>query len=223
MSQSDTKQLKNQVQSIVEDLRGDMSPQYFYGYVSGLMLYKHLSDNLEALFAEILLENSYTITLNQLDERVADYQKIMLNLKEKSIENIGYYLEPKYLFSNMIKRSGSYKNIFILVYTALWQIESSSKRGPLNGSLDGIFEDVDLNWNRFGNKNPDKNALTKGLLERINVLKWTFPETLKSITDQKHYLDGLLSFTESQILDPADVDTPADSIFMNGHEYALKV
>ena len=223
MSQSTVEQLKNQVRSIVEDLRGDMSPQYFYGYVSGLMFYKHLSDHLEVLFTEILLENRYTINFNQMERWMADDKIQTFNLKEKAMENIGYYLQPFHLFSSVIKSSYSNHYISNSVHVAIRQIEYSSKSGFLKGSLSGVFNEVDLSWNRFRNKKLDEDGLTKEILKRISDLEWAFPQTLKSFTDQKHYLDGLLSFTESQIVDPADVDTPADSVFINGHEYVLKV
>ena len=221
MSQSTVEQLKNQVRTIVEELRGDMSPKYFYTYVAGLLIYKHLSENIEKYATRSLME-THSVSFTQFDEEFPDYEETIDALRESCIERLGYFLQTNFLFSSVLPRSKIAPCVIYGIKLSLWQLESSSMGMSLENEIVGTFDEMDFTWKKLGKTEIERSDRILGLMKRINEIELNLPESLKNITDQKQFLNNLLSFTDGYTLDGTSVEAPEDGIYINGIEYVPK-
>ena len=96
-----------------EDLKY-INPYEFKYYIFGLLTYKHISERIESHLNnelkndEMTFEEAYTID---------EYKD---SLRAESIENIGFFLEPQYLFKNILKESNSedmYDDLWFALFT----------------------------------------------------------------------------------------------------------
>ena len=88
--------LQTKLWDIANDLRGSMDPSEFKNYILGLIFYRYLSENLETKANKLLEDDEMTYGEAWKDE---EYREA---LKEELVNDIGYYIEPKYLFDNLL-------------------------------------------------------------------------------------------------------------------------
>ena len=91
--------LHARIWAIADELRGNMDANEFKNYILGFIFYKHLSEKLELHMNEELKEDGLTFTEAWEEE---DYKE---DLMDEGISYLGYFIEPKYLFSNIIEKA----------------------------------------------------------------------------------------------------------------------
>lgn len=98
-------ELQKKLWSIANDLRGNMDANEFKNYILGLIFYRFLSEKNEEIANELLKEDdiSYEESMNN-----DTYRPIV---EKELIETLGFYIEPDYLFSNLIRFCCKVKNI----------------------------------------------------------------------------------------------------------------
>ena len=103
-------ELANKLWACANDLRGNMDASEFKNYILGLIFYRFLSQKVETHFEEELKEDGITYQEAWEDE---EYRE---SIKDDSLDSLGYIIEPKYLFSHVIKMIEEGK--FCLLYTS---------------------------------------------------------------------------------------------------------
>ena len=93
--------LGRQLWSIYENLKRDkkigfLTDDEFQKYFLGLISYKYLSEKLESYINNSLKKDSLSFEEAYVD----DFHK--KSLREKSINDIGYFLKPNLLFKNIV-------------------------------------------------------------------------------------------------------------------------
>ncbi|MBO7444455.1 MAG: type I restriction-modification system subunit M [Methanobrevibacter sp.] len=158
--------LGRQLWSIYEDLQrgnriGFLTDDEFQKYFLGFISYKYLSEKLEAYIKnELKAEN-----LN-FEEAYGNkaYKK---GLREKSIEDIGYFLSPNLLYRNIIS-SKNYGNIIIEeLDKAFTEISDSSVGRESQEDFQNLFEGVDLYASQLGKTIEDKNRVVFNILDAL--------------------------------------------------------
>ena len=158
--------LGRQLWSIYEDLQrgnriGFLTDDEFQKYFLGFISYKYLSEKLEAYIKnELKAEN-----LN-FEEAYGNkaYKKA---LREKSIEDIGYFLSPNLLYRNIIS-SKNYGNIIIEeLDKAFTEISDSSVGRESQEDFQNLFEGVDLYASQLGKTIEDKNRVVFNILDAL--------------------------------------------------------
>ena len=89
-------ELHKKLWSIANDLRGTMDASEFRNYILGLIFYRYLSEKTEQRVIKLLEEDNISYEEAWKDP---EYQK---GLKEELVEQIGYVIEPKDLYSAMV-------------------------------------------------------------------------------------------------------------------------
>lgn len=112
MSEEQKKLLEQQLWNIANTLRGKMNADEFRDYILGFIFYKYLAEKME-IFANSILEQD-NIQFRNIDENTPEGQEFIEAIKEESLENLGYFLKPSELFSEIAKRGNSGTNNFIL-------------------------------------------------------------------------------------------------------------
>ena len=105
MSEDHKKQLEQQLWNIANTLRGKMNADEFRDYILGFIFYKYLSEKMNRYADAILVPDG--IKYVDVDERTESGQAFLEVIKDEALENLGYYLKPSELFSQMAKRGNS--------------------------------------------------------------------------------------------------------------------
>lgn len=158
--------LGRQLWSIYEDLKrgnriGFLTDDEFQKYFLGFISYKYLSEKLE------------TYINNELKAEGLDFEEayglkaFKKSLREKSIEDIGYFLSPSLLYRNIVS-SKNYGNIIIEeLDKAFTEISDSSVGRESQEDFQNLFEGVDLYASQLGKTIDDKNRVVFNILDAL--------------------------------------------------------
>lgn len=120
MSEELQQKLRAQLWAVANNLRGNMSANEFMYFSLGFIFYKYLSEKIEK-YADQALEND-EITFKQLwESHEEEAVELQDEVKKQCLENIGYFVEPHFLFTSIIDGINRKENI-------LPQLERSLER-----------------------------------------------------------------------------------------------
>ena len=163
--------LGRQLWSIYEDLKrekkiGFLTDDEFQKYFLGFISYKYLSEKLEAYVNGLLKGKSISFEEACHDDSHMEY------LREKSIEDIGYFLKADLLFRNVVS-SKNYGNIIIEeLEKAFNEISESSRGRESEEDFLNLFEGVDLNASQLGKTLEDKNRVVFNILDSLSSVEF---------------------------------------------------
>lgn len=167
MSEELQQKLRTQLWAVANNLRGNMSANEFMYFSLGFIFYKYLSEKIEK-YADQALEND-EITFKQLwesyEEEAVELQE---EVKKQCLENIGYFVEPQYLFTSIIDRINRKENVLPQLERSLKRIEDSTLGQESEEDFGGLFSDIDLASPKLGKTADDKNNLISSVLTALN-------------------------------------------------------
>ena len=173
--------LGRQLWSIYEDLKrgnriGFLTDDEFQKYFLGFISYKYLSEKLETYInKELKAEN-----LNF--EEAYDLKAYKKSLREKSIEDIGYFLSPNLLYRNIVS-SKNYGNIIIEeLDKAFTEISDSSVGRESQEDFQNLFEGVDLYASQLGKTIDDKNRVVFNILDALGPVNFDLDKESRNNT-----------------------------------------
>lgn len=177
------KELETKLWAIANTLRGNMNASEFMNYTLGLIFYKYLSEKIE-LFSNKELEND-----NIVFSEIEGNGELIEALKEVSIESLGYFLEPKYLFRNIATRGKNGEMILDDLQKALNHIEKSTMGHESEDDFGGLFEDLDLTSSKLGKTESQKNQLISEVMIHLNDIDFKLEDTkIDVLGDAYEYL-----------------------------------
>lgn len=135
-------ELQKQLWNIANTLRGNMSADDFRDYILGLIFYKYLSDKLNRYCDELLTEDGIKF--------VESDNELIKELHDECVENLGYFIAPKQLFSSLAKRGEKSEFILDELSRVLNDIEQSTTSADSADDFNGLFEELDLNSSKLG-------------------------------------------------------------------------
>lgn len=156
--------LETKLWAIADELRGTMDANEFKNYILGFIFYRYLSEKLQMYLDDELKEDKLTFQEAYEDK---DYRE---DLREVALEEVGYFLEPQYLFSTLIKKAKTDEFILDDLSRALNEITNSVMGYDSQDDFINLFEDVDLNSSKLGKMPEDKNKLISTILLRLNEI-----------------------------------------------------
>ena len=175
--------LESKLWAIADELRGNMDANEFKNYILGFIFYRYLSEKLELHMNDELKMDR--LTFEQAWEK-EDYKD---DLKEEGINSLGYFIEPQFLFSKIIKKAKV--NDFILndLIKSLNYISNSSMGAESQDDFSNLFEDVDLNSSKLGRTDDNKNRLISKILLNLNDIDFKLEDNESDILgDAYEYL-----------------------------------
>lgn len=183
MVEQHQKELKKQLWNIANTLRGNMSADDFRDYILGLIFYKYLSDKLHNYCDELLAKDKENF-VDADEELIAD-------LRAECIENLGYFIAPKQLFSVLASRGEKKEFILHDLERVLVDIEHSATSADSADDFNGLFEELDLNSSKLG-KNPDarNNKISQVLVHLDNIDFHLESTEIDILGDAYEYLIG---------------------------------
>ena len=175
--------LESKLWAIADELRGNMDANEFKNYILGFIFYRYLSEKLEIHMNKELKEDELSFEEAWDDD---DYKN---DLMEEGISALGYFLEPQFLFSNIIKKAKIEEFILGDLIKSLNYISNSSMGAESQEDFSNLFEDVDLNSSKLGRSDDDKNKLISKILLNLNDIDFKLEDTESDILgDAYEYL-----------------------------------
>ncbi|MGE6648830.1 type I restriction-modification system subunit M [Shewanella colwelliana] len=192
MVEQHQQELKKQLWNIANTLRGNMSADDFRDYILGLIFYKYLSDKLNR-YADLLLKQD-GLHFAAIDEQSVDGQEMLDDIKEETLDNLGYFFKPSELFHVIAERGKNDKFILDDVTKVLNHIEQSTMGAESADDFNGLFDELDLTSNKLG-KTPDaRNKLIAQVLVHLDNINFHLENSeIDILGDAYEYLIGMFA------------------------------
>ncbi|AGR77209.1 type I restriction-modification system, M subunit [Aliarcobacter butzleri 7h1h] len=190
MSEEQKKILEQQLWNIANALRGKMDADEFRDYILGFIFYKYLSEKIVD-YANELLEPDNITYFDVLNYEEKD--GILEDIKEASVEKLGYFLRPDELFSYIAKKGNEDSNNFILddLTKILRSIETSTMGTESEDDFIHLFEDLDLTSTKLGRTVEQRNNLISKVLSHLDKVNFELKNHDRDVLgDAYEYLIG---------------------------------
>ena len=177
------KKLETKLWAIADELRGNMDANEFKNYMLGFIFYKYLSEKIEIYLNQELKEDGVEFNDAYKDEELRE------EVENEALENLGYFLEPKCVFKNLVEKAK--KGDFILdnLQKALKQIENSTMGHESEEDFINLFEDLDLTSSKLGKSEDEKNKLISKVLLHLSEIDFRLEDNEEDILgDAYEYL-----------------------------------
>ena len=170
---------------IANDLRGSMEANEFKNYILGLIFYRYLSENVENRALKLLEEDDLSYVEAWEDE---EYREA---LKEELVNDIGYFIEPKYLFNSLLKNIETGDFDIEQLEEAVNDITESTLGHESEEDFDHLFDDMDLKSTKLGKDVKSRSALIAKVMGRIASIDFKFDDSeIDILGDAYEYLIG---------------------------------
>lgn len=187
MSDEENKQqLEQKLWAIADILRGSMDANEYKNYILGFIFYKYLSEKIVTFLNKELEQDE--LTFKQAYETDDEYKEI---LEEESVESLGYFLEPKYLFETIVEKAKINEFILEDLERALKKIGDSAAGSESEDDFENLFEDVDLKSSKLGKTPDEKNKKISEVILKLSEIDFKLEDTERDILgDAYEYLIG---------------------------------
>ena len=122
MSEELQQKLRTQLWTVANTLRGNMSASDFMYFTLGFIFYKYLSEKIEMYIDGELEADKMTFK----EAWASDEQELKDEIREISMENLGYFIEPDFLYSSVIEAIKRKENILPMLERSLKKISEDS-------------------------------------------------------------------------------------------------
>ena len=160
----DKQQLETKLWAVANELRGNMDANEYKNYILGFIFYKYLSEKIEKFANEILEADE--ISFNEAWEA----NELRDELKEECLEELGYFLEPDYLFHNIVEEAINGGFIIDKLDKGLKYIEQSALGHSSEKEFVHVFDDVDLQSTKLGRTVEAKNTLISSVIKHLSEI-----------------------------------------------------
>lgn len=179
------RELEAKLWDIADILRGKMDANEYKNYILGFIFYKYLSEKIEKYLDKELEEDGIKFKEAYEDE---DYAQL---LEEEAVTNLGYFLEPKYLFSTIVAMATKEEFILEDLEKALNKIGESAAGSDSEDDFENLFEDVDLQSSKLGKAVDDKNSTISEIIKKLSEIQFDLEDTERDVLgDAYEYLIG---------------------------------
>lgn len=171
--------------SIANTLRGTMEAYDFKNYILGLIFYRYLSENVEQRVAKLLEEDGISYEEAWQDE---EYREA---LSEELISDIGYFIEPTYLFSSLLRLIEERTFDIEALQGAINNITESTIGHESQQDFDHLFDDMDLTSSKLGRDVKSRSALIAKVMADIADIPFSYENSeIDVLGDAYEYLIG---------------------------------
>ena len=177
--------LQTKLWDMANDLRGSMDASEFKNYILGLIFYRYLSENLQSRANKLLEEDNMSYEEAWKDE---EYRE---SLKEELISDIGYFIEPEYLFDKLLADIEKGEFDVEQLEMAVNNITESTLGQDSEEEFDHLFDDMDLKSTKLGKDVKSRSSLIAKVMGKIAQIDFRFDDSeIDILGDAYEYLIG---------------------------------
>lgn len=181
--QEQQRELQTKLWAIANDLRGNMEASEFKNYILGLIFYRYLSEKVENKANDLLSEDGINYIEAWNDEEMKEA------LKEELLEEIGYFVEPKYLFSTLLQAVEEGKFDIEMLQSAVNNITESTLGTDSQDDFDHLFDDMDLTSTKLGKDVKSRSKLIAKVMGNISNIDFSHDDSeIDVLGDAYEYL-----------------------------------
>ncbi|USK82563.1 type I restriction-modification system subunit M [Peribacillus frigoritolerans] len=159
--------LHKKLWDMANDLRGQMEAYEFKNYILSLIFYRYLSEKTEDRVDKLLEEDNVSYADAWKDD---DLKEALI---EELLQQIGYVIEPKYLFSNLIQEiEKGEQGIFDteMLQQAINNVTESTLGTESQEDFQNLFDDMDLASSRLGRDVKSRSKLIAKIMVSVNSI-----------------------------------------------------
>ena len=188
MSEELQQKLRTQLWAVANTLRGNMTAGDFMYFTLGFIFYKYLSEKIELYIDDQLSEDG----INYKQAWASNDDDLKTEIKRICIDDLGYFIEPEYLYSSIIDSINKKENILPQLERSLKKIEDSTIGQESGDDFGGLFSDIDLASPKLGKTADDKNKLISDVLVALDGIDFGLSEAsdIDILGDAYEYMIG---------------------------------
>lgn len=177
--------LQTKLWDIANTLRGSMEASEFKNYILGLIFYRYLSENVEERALKLLEEDNVTY------EEAWENEEYREALQEELVNDIGYFIEPKYLFRVLLKGIETGDFDIETLEEAINDITESTLGHESEEDFDHLFDDMDLKSTKLGKDVKSRSEIIGKVMGSIASIPFKFGDSeIDILGDAYEYLIG---------------------------------
>lgn len=184
------KELCNKLWSMANVLRGNMEAYEFKNYILGMIFYYYLSDRTEKYMAKLLKDDNKTY------QQAWDDPKYKEAVIEESLADLGFIIEPKYLFKRMVAMVENRSFDIEFLQQAINSLMESTIGRDSQSDFDGLFSDMQLDSTKLGQTVKDRSAVMSKIIASLDEIKFDVEDTRIDVLGNAYeYLIGQFAAT----------------------------
>ena len=181
--QEQQRELHSKLWAIANDLRGNMEANEFKNYILGLIFYRYLSEKVENKAKDLLSEDEISYSEAFEDE---EYRE---GLQEEFLEQLGYFIEPKFLFSTLLQAIEDGTFDIEMLEGAINDITESTIGYSSQEEFDHLFDDMDLKSTKLGKDVKTRSKLIAKVISNIALIDFAHEDSeIDVLGDAYEYL-----------------------------------
>lgn len=147
------KELETKLWAMANNLRGTMEAYEFKNYILGMIFYYYLSKREEDYMVNLLKDDGITFEEAWADE---EYKEAVI---EEALRDLGYLIEPQYLFRNMVRMVENNNFDIEFLQAAINSIMESTMGADSQEDFENLFDDMQLDSTKLGRTVKDRSAV----------------------------------------------------------------
>ena len=188
--QQHQKELCNKLWAMANALRGNMEAYEFKNYILGMIFYYYLSDRTEKYMENLLKDDNMSYVEAWADE---EYKAAVI---EESLNDLGFVIEPQYLFRNMVKMVENRSFDIEFLQKAINALMESTIGNESQEDFDGLFSDMQLDSTKLGHTVKDRSAVMAKIIASLDEINFSVEDTKIDVLGNAYeYLIGQFAAT----------------------------
>ncbi|MCM1221995.1 MAG: type I restriction-modification system subunit M [Lachnospiraceae bacterium] len=184
------KELCNKLWAMANALRGNMEAYEFKNYILGMIFYYYLSDRTEKYMINLLKDDNISYENAWQDE---EYKEAVV---EESLRDLGFVIEPQYLFSNMVKMVENRAFDIEFLQAGINSLMESTIGNDSQSDFEGLFSDMQLDSTRLGHTVRDRSAVMAKIIAALDEINFSVEDTKIDVLGNAYeYLIGQFAAT----------------------------
>ena len=182
------KELEAKLWNMANTLRGTMEANEFKNYILGMIFYYYLSKREEEYMVNLLKDDGLTFKEAWNNEEMKDA------VVEEALRDLGYIIEPQYLFSEMVKLVENSNFDVEYLQAAINSLMDSTMGNESQDDFEGLFDDMQLDSTKLGRTVKDRSTVMSRIIATLADITISVDDTKIDILGNAYeYLIGMFA------------------------------
>ena len=169
--QQHQKELCQKLWAMANALRGNMEAYEFKNYILGMIFYYYLSDRTEKYMVNLLKDDGISYEKAWADQ---EYREAVV---EESLRDLGFVIEPQYLFCNLVNMVENRSFDIEFLQRAINSLMESTIGNESQADFEGLFSDMQLDSTKLGHTVRDRSAVMAKIIASLDEINFSVEDT----------------------------------------------